>query len=234
MWLTRLLGKDGTSQLQIGSTHNAAAVQHRPLDYGSSGSYRLAVRTGTLAAALAANAVIFSARWGDATKMCIIHKLVARVLPLTPFTAATLTDHTSLDMIVARGFTASDTGGTGVTLTGNNQKMRTNMATSSFTDMRISSTAALSTGTRTLDAQAIAGMIRKGNRVNPAAATEEVIMPTDNSLIYAPDVAAGEHPLTLVQNEGFLVRNVTVWPAAGTAVVAIELSWTELDTTSAY
>jgi hypothetical protein len=234
MWLTRLLGRDGTSQLEVGPTHFAAAVQQRPLDYKTAGSYRVAVRTGTLAAALAAGATIFSARWGDATKMCVIQKVTARLLPLTPFTAATLTDHTSLDLITARSFTASDTGGTAITLTGNNQKLRTTMASSAFTDMRISTTAALTAGTRTPDAQAMAASIRKGNRVNPAAATEETIQPTDNILAYAPDVAAGEHPITLVQNEGILIRNVTVWPAAGTAVVAIEIAWSELPTASDY
>jgi hypothetical protein len=230
----KLLGKDGVSVLDVGPTNFAANVQHRPVDYGTGGAYRASVRTSIMSAALAINAVVFSARWGDAVKVALIQRLVVRVLPLTPFTAGTLTDHTSMAAYIGRSFSGSHTGGTALTLTGNNQKLRASMASSAFTDMRIATTAALGGGTITLDAQPFASSLRKGNRVNPAAATEETIQPSDNVLTYAPDVLAGEHPVLLAQNEGIVVTNVTAWPAAGTAIIAVEIGWSELTDSTRY
>lgn len=200
----------------------------KPNDYGTLGHYRASAVTGTLAAALAAGAVVFSARWGDATRFAVITTLTLRFLPLTPYTAATLTDHTSFNAFVGRTFTASHTGGTQYTLTGSNNKMRTSMGTSLFTDVRIATTAALGGGTVTLDVQPFAQSLRKGNRVNPAAATEETIQPTTDGLDLDFDTSKGEHPILLAQNEGIVITNRTVWPAAGTGIVRVTMGWAEL------
>lgn len=211
-----------------GSTFRALRVVNRPIDHGALGHYRIQVATGTLAAALAAGAVVFSFRWTDATRLCVLTKLKTRFLPLTPFTAATLTDHTSFDAYVARSFSASHTGGTAVTPTGNNAKLRANMGTSLLGDARIATTAALAGGTLTLDAFPFSQSIRKGNRVNPAAATEEVIMPQADGMEMDFDMGGGDHPETFAQNEGFVIRNRTVWPAAGTGILSVLVAWAEV------
>lgn len=203
-------------------------VTSKPLSYGSLGHYRIQVATGTLAAALAAGAVVYSFRWGDATRLGVLLKLKTRFLPLTPFTAATLTDHTSFDAFVGRSFTASHTGGTALTPTGNNAKTRTSMGTSLATDIRISTTAALAGGTITVDAFPFAQSIRKGNRVNPAAATEETIQPTTDGMEMDFDMGGGDHPEVFAQNEGFVIRNRTVWPAAGTGILTVLTVWAEV------
>jgi hypothetical protein len=234
-WLTRLLGKDGTSQAAIRATSGALAVENKPI-HQTLGSYQLSVVTGTLAAALAASAVVFSARWSDAAKIALIHSLRWRFLPLTAFTAATLTDHTSFDAFIGTAFTASHTGGTGITLGGTALKLRQSMAGSAFTDLRIATTAALAGAAGlTLAAHPFAQSIRKGNRVNPAAATEEVIQPqTDgNDTAFEPG-NTGLHPIVLAQNEGIVIRNRTVWPAAGTGILLVEMGWTELATSADY
>ncbi len=206
-----------------------AHVSLKPDAYQTNGHYRTTVTSGILAAALAAGAVVFSFRWTDAAKLCKISKVKARFLPLTPFTAATLTDHTSFDLFFGTTFTASHTGGTGLTLTGRNQKMRTSMATTVMGDIRISTTAALAGGTITLDTQPLAASLRKGNRVNPAAATEETIIDSNaGNLEFIADQALGEHPIILAQNEGIVIRNRTVWPAAGTGQLQVEIVWSEL------
>jgi len=209
---------------QVDATHRAGRFSSRPLDHGVLGHYRISVTTGTLAAALAANAQVFQFK-NTTTNLSIIHRIRTRFLPLTPFTAATLTDHTSFDAVVARAY-AGGGGGTTLTLTGNNAKARTNMATCGSI-INVSTTAALTLAT-TLDASPFTQSIRKGNRVNPAAATEETIQPSTDGLEYQPDVAVGEYPLTLAQNEGFVIRNRTVWPAAGTGILLIEVSWAEV------
>jgi len=203
-------------------------ITAKPIPYGALGHYKFQVVSGTLAAALAANAVVFSARWGDATRLAIITKLKTRFLPLTPFTAATLTDHTSFDGVIGRTFTASHTGGTALTLTGNSFKMRASMGTTLFTDLRIATTAALGGGTVTLDPHPFAQSIRKGNRVNPAAATEEVVMPSMDGMEMDFDMGGGDHPIVLAQNEGIVIRNRTVWPAAGTGILTVQMAWAEV------
>lgn len=221
-FLHRILGRDGTSQLAVDPTHFAARVSPRPLE--GVGHYRISVVTGTLAAALAASAQVFQFKNTDATKLAIVKRIRTRFLPLTPFTAATLTDHTSFDAFVCRPYGAGG-GGTTLTLTGNNAKMRTNQATC-VAIVNVSTTAALTPATG-MDANPFAQSIRKGNRVNPAAATEETIQPATDGLLFEPNECDGEHPLVLAQNEGFIVRNRTVWPAAGTGILMVEVCWAE-------
>lgn len=233
-WLTKILGKDGSSQVSARATSGALFTEARPM-MQTLGSYRLSVVTGTLAAALAASAVVFSARWGDSTKIAVIHKLRWRFLPLTPFTAATLTDHTSFDAFLATGFSASHTGGTAISVAGTNLKLRQSMANSAFTDLRIATTAALGGGTLTLLANAFGQSIRKGNRVNPAAATEETIQPTTDGFDGTFEIGDGMHPIVLAPlNEGLIIRNRTVWPAAGTGILLVEMTWTEFATAADY
>ena len=215
-----------------GPTWNALRSVNRPLDHNGLGHYRIQTVTGTLAAALAAGSGtaghVFAFRWGDATRFAVITKLKTRFLPLTPFTAATLTDHTSFDAFVVRSYSASHTGGTALTPTGSNQKMRANMGTSILTDARIATTGALTAGTHTFDAFPFAQSIRKGNRVNPAAATEETIMPQADGMEMDFDMGGGDHPVVLSQNEGIVIRNRTVWPAAGTGILTVLIAWAEV------
>lgn len=219
----QIIGNGGTVAEVDGTTHRAHRVAGRPGE--ALGHYRVSVVTGTLAAALAASAQVWQFKWTDATKLAVIYVLRWKFLPLTPFTAATLTDHASFDAFVARPF-ASGGGGTTLTLTGNNGKMRTSMATSLAT-INVATTAALTAATG-MDAQAFEQSIRKGNRVNPAAATEEVVMPSIEGGDFSPDISSGHHPLVLATNEGIVLRNRTVWPAAGTGILQVECRWSEV------
>lgn len=205
----------------------------RPIDpaYGGArGCYRYSGVTGILPAALAANSVVFSMRFDPATAsdVAIVTQVNTRFLPLTPFTAATLTDHTSFDAFIGRVFSASHTGGTAATLTGDNLKLRTSFASTQMADIRIASTAALAGGTVTLSTHPFAQSLRKGNRVNPAAATEEVVMPTTDGMDADFRVGDGEYPITLADQEGIVIRNRTVWPAAGTGQLRVTVAWCEL------
>lgn len=221
----QIQGLGGIIAEVAGTLFRAVKIQSSPLDHGSLGHYRISVTTGTLAAALAASAQIFQFKWTDATRFAVIHRLRTRFLPLTPFTAATLTDHTSFDAFFVRSFAAGG-GGTTLTLTGNNAKLRASMGTSLAT-INVSTTTALTAAT-TLDTQPFCQSIRKGNRINPAAATEETIQPTTDGLEFQASVDAGEHPIVLAHNEGVVVRNRTVWPAAGTGILLVECSWAEV------
>ena len=224
----QIQGNAGTVAEVDGTLFRAQRTRATPIDYGALGHYRVSAVSGILPAVLAAGAVVYSFRWGNTPNLGVLLKLRTRFLPLTLFTAATLNDSTSFDAVVARSFTASHTGGTTLTPTGNNAKCRTSMGTSLITDLRIATTAALAAGTLTLDAFPFAQSIRKANRVNPAAATEETIQPTTDGMEMDFDMAAGDHPLVFAQNEGFIIRNRTVWPAAGTGQLMVQCVWAEV------
>jgi hypothetical protein len=234
--LQRILGRDGTSQARVskGGQLHVVPRTHGLDDAAFLGAYGFSVTTGELAATLAANAVVLSARWGDATKIAAITALRTRFLPRVLFTAAQLTEATSFDAYIGRTFTGSHTGGTALTLTAPSFKRRNSFAATAFTDLRVATTAALGGGTVTADAHAFSQSIRKANRINPAAATEEVIPPSADGLNIDFDASAGDHPIILVQNEGILIRNRIVWPAAGTGTLLIEMNWSEYATSTDY
>lgn len=208
------VGAEGGSPMHVNS---------RPVPVGALGSYRIAATSGTLAAALAASAQLFTWRWADATRLCVIHRVKLSFQALTAFTAATLVDF-GFDM---KKVTAVSAGGGGTAITAFT-KMKTSHATSllSATDVRIATTGAL-TALTTLDTIAIASSIGDPQRVNPAAATEEQRV-NDPTLLFQPDVSAGDWPLVLGQNEGFALLNRAVWPVAGTGLVQVEVSWSEV------
>lgn len=218
----------GVSGLLAGVAAEPALPLHvtgKPVPWGSLGHYRIAKATGTMAAALAASAQVFTWRWLHATYLCIPLGIKVQFQALTPFTAGTLTDF-GFDLFKATAVSAG-AGGTDIFASAAS-KMRTSMAASQMTtgQARIATTAAL-TALTTLDAHAIAASVGDTQRVNPAAGTEEARV-NDPTLLYAPDIASGEHPLVLAQNEGFVIANRTVWPAAGTGIFLVEVSWAEV------
>lgn len=225
----QLQGNGGTIGEVDGATFRALRTVARPIDPVSAlGHYQFASVTGTMAAALAAGGIFYAFRWGNAAgKLAVVYSIEASFQALTLFTAATLTDF-GFDAFVGRSYTANHTGGTAVTLTGNNLKCRTNMGTTLLTDMRIATTAALGGGTITVDANAFANSIGDPQRVNPAAATEEQRV-NDPTLKWEPDIASGHSPLVLAQDEGFVLRNRAVWPAAGTGIFRVAVRWAEVD-----
>lgn len=219
---------EGGQSLLVADVGLAAAMGlhtvNKPAAHGNQGHYRLAAKTGTIAAALAADAQLFTWRWSDISRLCIVTRVKAQFQALTPFTAATLTDF---------GFnlhkvTSVSAGGGGTAITAFS-KMRSTMATSllaaSGTDVRIATTAAL-TSLTTIDANPLAASIGDCQRVNPAAGTEEVV-PNVPILDFAPDIASGESPLVLSTLEGFCISNRTVWPVAGTGILLVEVAWLE-------
>lgn len=222
----QIQGFSGTVADVDGDTFRALRTVSRPIDYGAFGFYQAAMTSGTVAAALAASAVVFAFRWSDATRLAVLTYFKLSFQTLTPLTANTLTDF-GFDAYVGRAYTASHTGQTAATLTGNSFKTRTSMGTTLLGDLRISNTGALGGGTITLDGNAFAASLGDTQWVNPAAATEEQNV-NDPTLEYKPDIASGEAPLVFAQNEGFVIRNRTVWPAAGTGIIQVTARWAEV------
>ena len=197
---------------EVESATRAQRIAHRPLDVGALGSYKKAMVSGTMAAALAANSPVFSFRTGATNPWYLIRRVVFSMGDLAAFTAGFVT----INMFVARSFSASDTGGTAGTLTGNNGKMRTTFATTGIADFRIASTATLTAGTRTKDADPFATIATSV----PATAGQAIIPMTN---LYS--CLQGERPLELAASEGFVIE-ATV-PATGTWQFGVSVEWDE-------
>lgn len=221
----KITGNGGTDAEVDGTGFRALRVTQRPIDIGALGSYRMAAFSGlttVIAAGTASAGHVYSFRWSDATRLCLIRYLKVRYTVVTGFTAA---QELAFDAFVARGYTADHAGGTAITLGGNNQKKRTSMGTSLVTtaaSMRIASTTALTGSSFTLDGNPI--MVGMGKTLAAAAtvqdaAFEETIDMTDGG---------AEYPIVLAQNEGIVVRNGVLMGAAGTVRIGVTVAWDEV------
>jgi len=209
----------------IDPTFRAARVSSRPLDYGSLGHYRISMATGTIGAALAANAELFQFRWTDATRFAVVQKILIGAGANVAATGAALV---TLEATIARSWTVAGTGGATATLTANNQKVRTTgMGTTLLGEVRIATTAALGAGTKTLDSQGVGnktlgigtGAITTSHRLDLMEKTDLLEVDADGSV----------HPLILAQNEGFVIKNgATAWPAAMTWALGVTVVWAEV------
>lgn len=215
----QLQGNGGTVAEVDGANFRALRVVQRPVDHGAFGQYQLST-TIPLVVTQAANGTLFSFRWADASRLCLIQTIRLEVQQTA---AATATIAPAFEVLVARSFTASDSAGTALTLTGNSFKKRTSMASTLVTDIRKSAVAAgLTVGTRTLDAEPImqVGTIQTITNINTTTYAKTL------------DFTDGiDHPVVLATNEGFIVRGPTVvFGAAGTANLLVEIQWVETAT----
>jgi hypothetical protein len=218
-WLHRVLGKDGSSQLGVESTHFAARVSGRPMQIGTRGAYSIGLYSGVLPAGLGANSEIMQFRWADVSRKCLIRSIaVSAAVSTTAFIAGV---PLTLEARVARSWSGQGTGGSGVTFGVNDCKKRTDFATSLLAsgDVRIATTAALGAGTKTLDGQAF-GIVTS----QPGTAIATIIPYT---LIWQRNTH-DEYPQLFEQSEGFVIRSVEV-PGTGTWKATVQVEWIELD-----
>ena len=192
------------------------AANSAPVTIGPAllGSYCMAASSGTMAAGLSAGSPVFSYRYGGAN-LAIIRKVELTAGDTsTAFAAGVFT----FNMFAARAFTASDTGGTASTLTGNNGKLRTSFATTAISDFRISSTATLTAGTRTLDATQMSSITTS----DQATAGNPIFNPGT----YLLRQQVGESPMIIATNEGFVIQGSV--PATGTWTFSVNVCWDEV------
>jgi hypothetical protein len=185
-----------------------------PMDFGVGGSFHHTAKNGAvvMAAGLAASAPIYSFR-NPSSLLSIVKRVKIAAWTTVGFTAGIAT----FDMLIARAFTAADTGGTASTLTGDNATLRTSLGTAGSTIMH-SNTATLTPGTRTLDV----GAVESWNTAAPVAAST----PFNNVPMKLFEKLDAEHPLVLAQNEGFVIQ-ATV-PAVGTWSWSVTTEWDEV------
>lgn len=212
----KITGNGGTDAEVDGTTFRAIRVTQRPVDYGALGIYSASALTGTMAAGLGAASEVCQFRWTDATRYGAIYRVTWDGLAgsATSFVAG----FGSINLTIARGWSADGTGGTALTLTGNNQKLRTAMGTALVGTLRISSTAALGAGTKTLDSNPIDQISLTFGTAANTQVTGRVVLFDAQETNY--------HPIILASNEGVAVR-VTV-PGTGTWQGGVTIAWAEL------
>jgi hypothetical protein len=214
--------------LVVSLSPNSPLVGLKP--FTALGFYAVSGDTGTYSG-LAANTPLFSFRWGDATRFGIILKVEVVVFTSVAASTAGITER---QLIVARSFTASDTGGTALTPTLNNQKRRTSFGTSLATDIRIGNP--ITAGTRTLDANPMSRALGWSalNHTGPiigaqgAAASAAAWATAGSEPIKLLDATNGQdHPIVLAQNEGIIVRIGVVMPTGATQETWVNVVWGE-------
>lgn len=198
-------------------------VINKPTASGALGHYRVAALTGSIGAGMASNGELVQFRWTDASKLAVIHSVRCNgIYATTAFAAGAITVFAT----IARSFTAAGTGGGALTLTGNNNKARTSMATTSVGEVRVSTTAALGAGTKVLDGHNVGQIITHSsagwNSATPIIGS--IYLPRTDLVV--PDTSIGEHPIVLAQNEGLVIR-ATV-PGTGVWIAGFEISWAEV------
>lgn len=213
---------NSTTAVEVEANTLAMRCVIRPNDYGSLGMYSIGATSGTMAAGLAAAAPVFSFRNPTGSSAII---LVRRVF-LTALGGSSVFSPVGtgkFDMFAARSFTASDTGGSDITpaAAANSQKLRTSMATTQTVgtgDIRISTTATLTAGTRTKDAQPLASVAAL------CSGTASTVMVDWKTPLFYQII--GEYPLVLAASEGFVIEATVT--AGGTWVFSVTVYWEEL------
>lgn len=216
-------GNGGTVAEVDGTSYRALRTRNAPIDVAALGHYQISVVSGAIAAGMGALGELFQIRWTDATRLCIPLKLEITGMRATTAFAAGVID---LEAILARSWSGDGTGGTAATLTGNNQKMRTSMGSSLMGTIRFPTTAALGAGTKTFDAHAI-GRITSHSSGGVGSATPiigSIFLP--KTIIFEQDMADGESPIILAQNEGLVARGTV--PATGVWNIGFDFKWCEV------
>jgi hypothetical protein len=218
----QIQGNGGVVAENDGETFDAMRVTVRPVDYGALGQYRLNMWANpVMAAGLAGGSDIWQARWTSTPQIAIIWGL-----DLDGFFASTAfaAGFANFSLTFARSWTADGSGGTAANLTGNNNKLRTSMGSSLMGAIRnATGSSTLTTGTRTLDAQAL-GILPCS--VTTTTNTNYLTGPLGFYGATSHEDGGNPAPLVLSQNEGLVVR-ATV-PGTGTWGFAITMAWSEV------
>jgi len=213
--------------MTVDPTYAASRVSIRPVE--QLGSYLYGGRTGAYTGA-GANTPMFSMRFvagsAGSAQIAIIQRITINWVLTTGFTTA---QEVAFGAYVARAFTGSDSGGTQIVVSGNNQKNRTSAQTSQIAtagDMRIATTAALTAGTRTLDSAAFS--VANGWAGSTLLTTG--VVPMSQVVLY--ENFPGDTPIILQSNEGIIINNLVALAATGVMTVAVTIEWTESSTSA--
>ena len=211
---------NNTTAAEVEVNTKAVRTVIRPDDYGSLGIYAVGGASGTMAAALAAATDIFQFRWTSTTNFALI-KLVS--ISIGDVVAMTTAQAGAVSLFKATSWTADGSGGTTLTPAAGQNKLRTSMGSTLVGAIRISSTAALTAGTKTLDTTALSEI---AFGITTGAGAQWLPLAD----LFRSN--AGDHPFILSPQatnfEGFVIQNSILMGAGGTFTFAVKVVWEEL------
>jgi hypothetical protein len=196
---------------EVDPAHKSQRATLRPVE--ALGVYSFGAASGALTG-VAAGGALFSLR-NLSANLLLVRRIGIGLVVTTAFTTA---QQLQFGLAVARSFTASDTGGTAIALTGSNAKVRTSLATPTSVDARIGTTAALTAGTKTLDAN------RLGFQAMWAGVIGATMAPNFENLYLQTAVG---YPLVLATNEGLNIINEVAMGAAGVLSLVVNIEFAE-------
>ena len=183
------------------------------------GVYSIGVATDAIVATGGAGAVIFTCRWTDTEKWCVIERVRVNAVVTGTITTAVPYD---LEAYFVSGYTvAPTTSAASPTLTGRNQNRRTGGSATALTIFTLTTVAAGITGqTMVADAQPLA-------RISGASGT---VIGTQffGGMATLIDSQEDHPPVILAANEGLSIQAPLAGPATGTFRVAINMDWHEV------
>lgn len=187
-------------------------------------AYRFSGFTGTLPAALAANSEVLQFRFLSGTKtFAVVEKIIFDGSGMVA--VATAMGPLGFAVFPARTWTVAGSGGTRIAQTADNLQLETALPNSQVTDLGIATTAALTVGTKTLDANSIGQAIG-------GVGTALITSYGGNTTVISPqallDATAGGTPLVLANQEGFVIRTTHVGPAGLTYAAGFTIQWREV------
>lgn len=199
-----------------GAAFKGANVHLKPLDHGSLGHYRVAIRAQLLAGQ-AANSRLFELR-NSGSNLIVPTRMEITVLPVGSVASPYLL---ALSLFKCTSFTAVDTTNT-ATPTVTVLKTSGMSAAPGAASVRylVGASAGMTGGTLTKDAFPISTLLAWMATITPATPPVTKEMARKN---------VDEYPLVLAQNEGFIIENFQLGSATANEVqVVCELAWAEV------
>lgn len=214
----------GNSGAVIGGGEEAASPLHTVRFPAGGNWYRYAGFTGTIGAALAASSELLQFRFVSGTKTyALVYKIEFTGLGIVA--VATAAGPLGFEYVPARSWTAAGTGGTRIATTGDNLQSETALPVSQVNDIGIATTAGLTAGTKTLDANA------QGNIIGGVGTGAVTIYGPTSIVNQGPLLDAdgeGQQPLVLANQEGFVIRTTHAGPTALTYTAGFKIVWVEV------
>lgn len=211
-WFFKLLGADGTNTAKVNTDGSIQVVDIPP----SGNHYTVAAKTGTIAAAVAANAAVFAMRLDPGSpSLAYIDMIKLRFTTIVAFTTP-VTQTRSI--VLTRGAGAAATGGTAIAAVA---KKDTDYGASEFDaasggDVRIASTGALTVTGITFET------------VNLGELTLAHVGAAGNFYEHTYEFSLRNHPIELRPGQLLAVRvGPSAMDAAGTWSLGIEVAWRE-------
>jgi hypothetical protein len=215
--------------------YNTKHTRHSELEgnYTIRGSYRLVCSTGsvTIVAARTATAgFLFTQRWSSSTSANAFIKYVGAKFTCT--TAYGTVQETGCDLIIARSYTASATGGTAVDMgstVANTGNLLAAQQTSLFAAnaTRVATTDAFTAGTQTLDANPIGILSDWTAAIGITVPSATSGVGNGFGTLFDARTSRHEAPIVLVQDEGIVIRNLILMGATGVGRWDFCVEWDE-------